>query len=86
MMEEVQNGFALAEKDMELRGPGEFFGSRQSGLPDLKVARLSNVALLELARREAIALFHDDPYLEQEQHALLREKLSSLHSPDAEWS
>ncbi|MCD6568304.1 MAG: ATP-dependent DNA helicase RecG [Dehalococcoidia bacterium] len=86
LMEEVQNGFALAEKDMELRGPGEFFGSRQSGLPDLKVARLSNVALLELARREAIALFHDDPYLEQEQHALLREKLSSLHSPDAEWS
>jgi len=54
-MERSQDGFALAEIDLQLRGPGEFFGSRQSGLPDLKLARISDARLLELARREAEA-------------------------------
>jgi len=74
-IEELQDGFKLAEKDLELRGPGEFFGTRQSGLPDLKMARISDTALLETARREAMALFEKDPDLTQAQHTVLREEL-----------
>jgi len=71
-IEELTDGFALAEKDLELRGPGEFFGTRQSGLPDLKMARLSDVRLLELARREAGILFEKDPGLTAVENELLR--------------
>ena len=53
LIEKVHNGFLLAEEDLKLRGPGEFFGTRQSGLPDLKMARLTDVSLLEIARNEA---------------------------------
>ena len=70
-IEEISDGFALAEKDLELRGPGEFFGTRQSGLPDLKMARLSDTLLLEIARREARMLFEKDPGLEHPEHRLL---------------
>ncbi|MCX6007830.1 MAG: ATP-dependent DNA helicase RecG [Chloroflexi bacterium] len=70
-IEEISDGFALAEKDLELRGPGEFFGTRQSGLPDLKMARLSDTQLLEVARREARTLFAKDPGLEHPENRLL---------------
>ena len=70
-IEEINDGFALAEKDLELRGPGEFFGTRQSGLPDLKMARLSDTQLLEVARREARAIFAQDPGFQQADHRLL---------------
>jgi ATP-dependent DNA helicase RecG len=70
-IEEINDGFALAEKDLELRGPGEFFGTRQSGLPDLKMARLSDTQLLEVARREARMLFEKDPGFRQADHRLL---------------
>jgi ATP-dependent DNA helicase RecG len=62
-VEETDDGFALAETDLELRGPGEFFGTRQSGLPDLRVAGLADVRLLEIARGEATRLFDADPEL-----------------------
>lgn len=74
-IEELHDGFKLAEKDLELRGPGEFFGTRQSGIPDLKMARLSDVGLLELARHEAIALFKQDPGLEKPEHFSLAKEL-----------
>jgi ATP-dependent DNA helicase RecG len=77
-IEELHDGFKLAEKDLELRGPGEFFGTRQSGIPDLKMARLSDVPLLELPRREAISLFSSDPSLEKSGHALLSEELKRV--------
>jgi ATP-dependent DNA helicase RecG len=70
-IEELTDGFALAEKDLELRGPGEFFGTRQSGLPDLKMARLSDTKLLEMARREAVMLFEKDPGLTAAEDGLL---------------
>jgi ATP-dependent DNA helicase RecG len=60
---DTNNGFALAEKDLELRGPGEFLGTRQSGLPELRIAHLSDVATLSMAREAAQALFADDPDL-----------------------
>ena len=75
-IEKIQDGFVLAEKDLELRGPGEFFGTRQSGLPDLRMARLSDTPLLELARNEAVALFKKDPGLTMLEHRLLAQELS----------
>ncbi len=78
LLESTQNGFALAEEDLRLRGPGEFFGTRQSGLPDLKMARLSDVDLLELARREAIHLFNTDPYLQRPEHRPLDREVKLL--------
>ncbi|MCD6453236.1 MAG: ATP-dependent DNA helicase RecG [Dehalococcoidales bacterium] len=78
IIERVQDGFQLAEEDLKLRGPGEFFGTRQSGLPDLRMAKLSDVAILELARREAIRLFEVDPTLEKPEHQLLTRELARV--------
>ena len=74
-IEETQDGFALAEKDLELRGPGDFLGVRQSGLPELRLASLSNVKTLEKARAEAQTIFAQDPKLESPEHQLLAEQL-----------
>jgi len=71
----------LAELDLALRGPGEFFGTRQSGLPDLKMARLTDVALLELARNEATRLFKDDPDLQKSENHLLAAEMARVWKP-----
>lgn len=75
VIEKTQDGFLLAEEDLKLRGPGEFFGTRQSGLPDLKVAKLSDVRLLEEARRLAQELFEQDPDLGAPAHQLLKQEV-----------
>jgi ATP-dependent DNA helicase RecG len=75
-IETTQDGFVLAEKDLELRGPGDFFGVRQSGLPALRLASLSNIQILELARTEALALFQDDPTLSKPEHLALAEQVT----------
>jgi ATP-dependent DNA helicase RecG len=74
-MVETQDGFILAQKDLDMRGPGDFFGTRQSGLPDLKVAQLGDVRLLELARREAETVLDADPDLADPDHRPLRDRL-----------
>ncbi len=86
IIENVQDGFQLAEEDLKLRGPGEFFGTRQSGLPDLRMARLSDVALLELARAEATRLFEIDPALKKPEHSRLVKELARVWPEAAEWS
>ncbi len=78
IIERVQDGFALAEEDLKLRGPGEFFGTRQSGLPDLRMARLTDVKLMEQARAEALWLFARDPLLEGEENRLLAAELARV--------
>ena len=78
LLESVHDGFVLAEEDLRLRGPGDFFGIRQSGLPDLKMARLSDMKLLELARKEAIKIFKVDSSLSSPEHRLLKEQMSRV--------
>ncbi|MBI2912318.1 MAG: ATP-dependent DNA helicase RecG, partial [Chloroflexi bacterium] len=78
IMETVHDGFKLAEEDLRLRGPGEYFGTRQSGMPDLKVAKLTDVALIEKARAEATRLLADDPELAKPEHAGLRARVAEL--------
>jgi ATP-dependent DNA helicase RecG len=70
-MVETNDGFKLAEKDLEQRGPGEFLGTRQSGFSELKMASLSDVRLIEKARRHAQVLFEQDPGLERVEHKML---------------
>jgi ATP-dependent DNA helicase RecG len=78
IMEQTHDGFKLAEEDLRIRGPGEFFGTRQSGLPDLKVARLTDVGLIEQARAEATRLLEADPELERPEHRALAARVTEL--------
>jgi ATP-dependent DNA helicase RecG len=76
IMEQTTDGFRIAEADLEIRGPGEFMGTRQSGLPDFRVADiLRDGRLLNDARTEAFQLVEKDPRLERTEHAALREVL-----------
>ncbi|MBI3189569.1 MAG: ATP-dependent DNA helicase RecG [Ignavibacteriales bacterium] len=73
-MLESSDGFKIAEIDLELRGPGDFFGTRQSGMPELQLANLvSDGDLLALARHEAFKLIELDPHLRAPENMLLRE-------------
>lgn len=85
-MERTQNGFELAEEDLKLRGPGEFFGTRQSGLPDLIVAQLSDVATLEQARGAAEELFTRDPDLSAPEHQGLRAAVDKFWAGEGDLS
>jgi ATP-dependent DNA helicase RecG len=72
VMEESSDGFVIAERDLEIRGPGEFLGTRQSGLPELAVANLvRDQALLATAQEEARAIVDRDPNLEAPEHQRL---------------
>ncbi|MBA7618556.1 ATP-dependent DNA helicase RecG [subsurface metagenome] len=87
IIENIQDGFQLAEEDLKLRGPGEFFGTRQSGLPDMKMAKLSDIHILELARSEAIRLFEKDKNLQKPEHRPLVKELARVWTSEAgEWS
>ncbi len=71
LLEQTNDGFALAEADLRLRGPGDYFGTRQSGMPELQAADFGDIGLIESARREALAILEADPALKQSQHAAL---------------
>ncbi|OGP79929.1 MAG: ATP-dependent DNA helicase RecG [Deltaproteobacteria bacterium RBG_16_49_23] len=75
-MERTNDGFKIAEQDLELRGPGDFFGIRQSGLPDFRVAHiLRDTPILIEARKEAFRLVQEDPDLVELSHLALKEAL-----------
>jgi ATP-dependent DNA helicase RecG len=75
LVERLHDGFELAEQDLRLRGPGDYMGTRQSGLPDLKVARITDHDILAMARHEAGRLLDSDPDLAATENALLAERL-----------
>ncbi len=74
-MVETNNGFVLAQRDLEQRGPGEFLGTRQSGYSELRLANLTDVHLIEKARRFAQSIFEADPDLALPDHALLSQSV-----------
>ena len=77
-VERSTDGFLLAEKDLELRGPGEFLGTRQSGVPELKVASVSDLRLIEDARETARRLFETDPELSHPDNRLLARRVDQV--------
>jgi ATP-dependent DNA helicase RecG len=75
-MVESNDGFVLAERDLQQRGPGEFLGTRQAGYASgLRMASITDVQLIEKARLQAQKLFEDDPELQKPEHILLAEAL-----------
>jgi ATP-dependent DNA helicase RecG len=76
ILQRTQSGFDVAEEDLKIRGPGEFMGTRQHGLPDLKMADImGDVNTLVEAREDAFELIEQDPDLSRPEHALLRKAL-----------
>ena len=76
-MTESEDGFVISEKDLKLRGPGEFFGIRQHGLPELKIADLyKDMTILKEAQSAAADLLRKDRFLEEEEHLLLKEHIA----------
>jgi ATP-dependent DNA helicase RecG len=87
VMTETNDGFVLAEKDLQQRGPGDFIGYRQSGFADLRMARITDIRLIELARNVAEELFAADPMLSNPENALLLGKVSEFwHSENSDMS
>jgi len=74
VMEDTNDGFKIAEEDLKLRGPGDFLGTRQSGLPEFRVVNLlTDASLLQKAREEAFKMLKNDPNLTLKEHAGLKE-------------
>jgi ATP-dependent DNA helicase RecG len=82
----TDDGFTLAEEDLRLRGPGEFWGTRQSGLPELHVAQLGDVETVSLARRSAVELLREDPELTDPANADLRAQVERFWADAADLS
>ena len=76
IMEETNDGFKISEKDLEIRGPGEFFGTRQHGLPELKVANLfKHIKILKLAQQEARYILGEDNNLQLKENMALKKEI-----------
>ena len=85
IMTRTNDGFKISEEDLRLRGPGDFFGSRQHGLPELHMAELgADARLMQQAQDEAAALLVIDPELSLPEHSALRERVELLFSKNAQ--
>lgn len=81
IMRRTQNGFVIAEQDLKMRGPGDFFGERQHGLPPLRLADLSDdVELLKSAQQEAENILKADPDLKDQRHSGLLKQIDAMYS------
>ena len=86
-MVRTNDGFEIAEVDLELRGPGDIMGTQQSGELDLKIADLAKDGqIVVLARDNARKILEEDPFLEQPNHSLIREKLRKIMMSKPNWS
>ena len=79
IMSKTNDGFIIAEKDLEIRGPGDFFGLRQHGLPEFKIANIfRHIKILKRAQEESIKLLQDDPKLEKDENSRFKVKIERL--------
>jgi ATP-dependent DNA helicase RecG len=81
ILSETNDGFLLAEKDLEQRGPGQFLGTRQSGYTEFQIANLAKIEVIEQAQRVARELIEQDPKLSREENALLAQALHKAWTP-----
>lgn len=82
-MLKTQDGFKIAEEDLEIRGPGEFFGTRQSGLPELKIGNIvRDRDILELAKKEAFEIVKKDRFLTMPEHARIQKDLKKKYNTE----
>ncbi|MBI3008463.1 MAG: ATP-dependent DNA helicase RecG [Candidatus Omnitrophica bacterium] len=78
-MTSTQDGFRIAEEDLEIRGPGEFFGTRQHGLPELKIGNIiTDMKIMETARSEAIEIIKSDPMLVFPEHRIIKKRFDKV--------
>lgn len=76
VMTKTNDGFVISEKDLEIRGPGEFFGTRQHGLPDLKIANLfRDIEVLKEVQKLCVEIYENDSNLQNEEHASIKKKV-----------
>jgi ATP-dependent DNA helicase RecG len=81
----TNDGFQIAEFDLQLRGPGDFFGTRQSGMPEFRVANiLTDAPLLDVARQDAFDIVLKDPGLASPEHRALADTLRTRFRKDLE--
>ena len=79
IMQKSNDGFVISEKDLELRGPGDFFGTMQHGLPEFKVANLfTDMPILKKAQEDAAIILEKDPLLGNEENEIIRQKINAL--------
>jgi len=79
-IEETVDGFEIAEADLDIRGPGEFFGTRQHGLPEIRFGNIvKDVGIMEQAKKAALSIITLDPDLKEERHIRLKESLTSRY-------
>ena len=78
IMCQTNNGFIISEKDLELRGSGEFFGTKQHGLPEFKIANLfEDIEILKKVQNVAIGIMEDDPNLTKEKNLELKKQIEN---------
>ncbi len=76
VMQDTNDGFVISEKDLELRGSGEFFGTKQHGLPEFKIANLfEDMDILKAVQTLAIRILNDDPNLEKKENQMLKKAI-----------
>ncbi len=86
-MVRTNNGFEIAEVDLQLRGPGDIGGTRQSGAIDLMIADLSKDGeILKVARETASSILNEDPHLEHEKNAMIREQVRQQKKDTTNWA
>ena len=83
---DTSDGFKIAETDLQLRGPGDAEGTRQSGMLDLKIADISkDQQIVLLARDNAISILSKDPQLDDPKNYIIRNKLTEILKRKGEW-